>query len=298
MQKIFRTRQFMAGNYSVSGFVGTQGSAVSLLSNVANTGTYASPNASNSITVTGASLTIGNLSAASGVLLTNYQLPTQATGTGAITPKGLQVSLTGTPSKTYDGNTNAKLTSGDYTISGFVSGQTGAITQTVGSYASPNTGNGITVTTTLSTGNYSAGSGTNLSNYQLPTGPVAGKGNILPASSSGCHPKPTCGSGGWGIGFGWGIGIGGGISLGGGTKTTSGQSGGIGIGGGIGVGGGVVLGSGSKSNNGTGGTCSTSGGDTDGGGIGIGGGVGIGGGISLGGGTKTTSGQSGGSTES
>ena len=54
--------------------------------------------------------------------------------------RALTAAITGTPSKIYDGATGATLTSGDYTLTGFVAGQNATVTQTVGSYDSANAG--------------------------------------------------------------------------------------------------------------------------------------------------------------
>ena len=109
----------------------------------------------------------------------NYQLPASIANV-VITPAPLTVTLF-PKTKTYDSTTGAVLTAGtvstngDYTIGGFVSGQGAFITQTSGVYNFANastsglTSVATTVSTTLSPSNWTAKSGTVLSNYSLPT---------------------------------------------------------------------------------------------------------------------------------
>ena len=81
------------GSYTLTGFVSGEGGTVAQAQ-----GSYNSANVVGASTVT-ASLTAGNYTANNGTLLSNYVLPTSATGTGSITPA--QLSVTG--AKTYDG---------------------------------------------------------------------------------------------------------------------------------------------------------------------------------------------------
>src|SRR3954463_8902674 len=140
---------------------------------------YASKNA---LGTNGSTLQVTAYAVNDGNLGNNYAVTTN-TAAGTITPKALTaVSLTGTISKTYDGNASATLTPSNYTISGFVAGEGATVTDTVGSY-----GNGKDVqgpaapvsSAVLTAGDYSAASGTLLSNYDFSavTG-VAATGNI------------------------------------------------------------------------------------------------------------------------
>jgi filamentous hemagglutinin family protein len=149
------------GNFALTGFVAGESATINQ-----TTGTYASADAG-SWTVS-ASLTASNFDAHTGTLLSNYVLPTEAQGSGTIEQALLAVSITGDPTKTYDGNTDAALTSGDYSLTGFVAGQGATINQTAGSYASANAGS-WNVTASLSEANFDAENGTSLSNYVLPT---------------------------------------------------------------------------------------------------------------------------------
>ncbi|MGH8619392.1 MAG: MBG domain-containing protein, partial [Burkholderiales bacterium] len=114
----------------------------------------------------------------------NYSV-TLNSALGTITPAPLGVTLVGPVTKTYDGTTSAVLAPPNFTLSGLVGGESASVTQTVGVYATPNAGAGINVSTTLAGGDFSAGGGTLLSNYVLPTGPLnANVGTINPAALS------------------------------------------------------------------------------------------------------------------
>ena len=124
------------------------------------------------VSVSGLSLT--------GTAAGNYTL-TQPTGlTANITPQPLTVSFNGSPAKIYDGSTAATLTSGDFSINGFVSGQSAVVSQSPAVYASSNAGTNIGVTATLQPSDFTPGSGTSLSNYSFNS-TVTGTGTINPA---------------------------------------------------------------------------------------------------------------------
>ena len=168
-------------NYQLSGLVGSQSIGISQTS-----GSYASADVAAGIGVT-AALSSGDFAAGSGTLLTNYSLPTTAAGAiGAITPATLSVSLvSGSVSRTYNGTGSAPIASADYRLSGLAAGQSIIISPTIGSYASDNVGTAIGVTTTLSGGEFAAGTGTLLSNYVLPVGTFTSiAGVIAPAPLS------------------------------------------------------------------------------------------------------------------
>lgn len=160
-------------NYSISGFVGSEGATVTQTN-----GVFSSPNAG--AETVSANLSPSDFSANSGTNLGNYILPISASGNGAISQKLLFVSFIGSPTKVYDGTTNSVLTPLDFSLNGFVSGQGGSITQTVGTYSSANAGNGIGVTANISASDYSFNSGTLGSNYVLQIGRLTAIGNINP----------------------------------------------------------------------------------------------------------------------
>ena len=171
-------------NTNAASFAGTNFVAGGLLNGdkitSANGGTYASVNAANGISVTSPGA-IGNfvITDSSGAIpVFGYTLGTApvTAAVGQITPAQLTASITGTPTKTYDGTTTATLGSGNYLISGLVGGQTITVNQpnTVG-YASAEAG-AETITAGFKDTNFIAGIGTLLSNYILPT---AATGNGL-----------------------------------------------------------------------------------------------------------------------
>ena len=143
--------------------------------------TYNSADVVNASNVTVSGLSISGITGSNGSLTSDYSLASSSASVAAsITPAALTASLTGSISKVYDGTTTATLTSGDYTLSGFVSGQGATVTQTSGLYNSSNVVGATTVTATLGSGNFNADSGTSLSNYTLPTS-ASGAASITPA---------------------------------------------------------------------------------------------------------------------
>ncbi|WP_353229036.1 MBG domain-containing protein [Novosphingobium sp.] len=136
-----------------------------------NVGSYA---------ITGSGLTGAN---------SNYQF-TFAQGAGNATALTISkaplivvtAGLTGSITKVYDGTLAATLTSANYVLSGFVTGQGATVNQTAGTYASANVGSGISVTANLSAANFVANAGTDLGNYSLPTSATGNIGAITPAS--------------------------------------------------------------------------------------------------------------------
>jgi filamentous hemagglutinin family protein len=160
------------GNYQLFGFVGTDGATVTQ-----TVGQYADKNAG--IRQVTALLSSSDFVPNSGTNLANYTLPSEAAGPGTIAPGPLTLAIIGNPTKAYDGTRIASLTSGNYQLSGFISGESATVTQTVGSYSDRNAGARI-VTASLAAGDFSAGSGTSLSNYILPT-VALGAGTITQA---------------------------------------------------------------------------------------------------------------------
>ncbi|GLQ45809.1 hypothetical protein GCM10007862_08600 [Dyella lipolytica] len=164
-------------NFIVSGFVAGQSASISQTSS----STYATPNAGTGIAIT-ANLEASDFTAASGTLLSNYSFPASVRGTGAINPIVLVGGIVNNPTKVYDATTAATLSSSNYSLSGLLPGQSITVTQTSGTYGSPNAGvEPVSANLTLS--NYAAGSGTLLSNYVLPAF-MSGYGTITPAPVS------------------------------------------------------------------------------------------------------------------
>ena len=101
-----------------------------------------------------------------------------------ITPAGLSAivaSLTGTTSKVYDGTTTATLTPGNFSLSGFATGEGASVTKTSGTYDTAGAGTNKSVTVSLSASDYAAVGGTLLSNYTLPTTVSGAIGTITKA---------------------------------------------------------------------------------------------------------------------
>mgnify|MGYP006279419505 CR=1 FL=1 len=106
------------------------------------------------------------------------------TTTADINQKSLTVSIDGDPTKVYDGTAEATLASGDYTVGGLVNPETVTVEKTTGTYDQADVGDpinvNVTLDNTLPTADFSAGTGTLLSNYALPTS-ASGNGAITTA---------------------------------------------------------------------------------------------------------------------
>ncbi len=124
-------------------------------------------------------------------------MPTKASGAGTITPKTLTASIIGDPTKPYDGNTTASLTSSNFSLSGLIGSENFTVTQTSGTYNSKDVLTASTVTASLSADDFTAANGTLASDYTLPT-TASGAGTITPetltASIIGDPTKPYGGN--------------------------------------------------------------------------------------------------------
>ncbi len=166
-------------NYEVLGAI--PGESISL-NPYPPTGDYATRN----VGYQGVSTTLpaGDFQAGPNTLLSNYALPTVASGMGTIVPRpvsgGLSASITDNPSKTYDGNTIATIPASDFTFSGFVGTDSATVSHTItGQYATKNAGSQA-VTAALAAADLTPGAGTDLSDYSFPV-TAYGTGTILPA---------------------------------------------------------------------------------------------------------------------
>ncbi len=165
------TAVLTSANFSLTGLIGSENFTVTQIS-----GTYNSKDVASANTVT-ATLGGGDFTTTGGALATNYVLPTTASGAGHITTATLTASITGDPTRPYNGNTNATLTSANFSLSGLASGEGFTVTQTVGTYNSKDVAAANTVTASLSAGQFTAGAGTLVTNYALPT-TASGPGHI------------------------------------------------------------------------------------------------------------------------
>ena len=104
----------------------------------------------------------------------------------------MNAAITGTPTKTYDSTTTARLTSGNFALSGFVGSQGATVAALTGAYNSPDVTTANTVSATLVAPEFTANAGTSFSNYTLPTA-ASGAGAIsaaaLTAAIAGTPPK-------------------------------------------------------------------------------------------------------------
>lgn len=133
-----------SGNYLISGLVGGQTITVNQPNSVA----YASSEAgAEQVT---ALFKDTNFIAGIGTQLSNYVLPTIATGAGMINQANVVLSGILANSKVYDGTTLAGLDTSNQNLFGIISGDIGnvSLVQGTGTFASRNVGNNLTVTLT------------------------------------------------------------------------------------------------------------------------------------------------------
>ncbi len=180
-----------AGNFSLSGLV--TGESISVTK---TTGLYNSADVATATSVS-TTLAASDFTAGAGTALANYVLPTTASGAGHITAVTLTASIIGNPTKPYDGTANATLAAGNFSLSGLVSGQSISVTKTTGLYDSADVATATSVSTTLAASDFTAGAGTALANYVLPT-TASGAGHItavtLTAAIIGNPTKPYDGT--------------------------------------------------------------------------------------------------------
>src|SRR5438477_6324290 len=158
-------------NFSLSGLATGESFTVTQTAGMYNSKDVASAN-----TVT-ASLSAGQFTAGAGTSATNYVLPTTASGAGHITAVTVTASIINNPTKPYDGNTGATLTSASFLLSGLVGTESFTVTQTSGTYNSKDVATAATVSATLAAGDFTAAMGTLATNYNLPTS-ASGPGHI------------------------------------------------------------------------------------------------------------------------
>ncbi|MCW1920274.1 YDG domain-containing protein [Rhodobacter sp. KR11] len=118
-----------------------------------------------------------NLAFGGGGAFANYSLPTLALGSGQIDRATLVVSITGTPSKLYDGTTSATLTAANYTVTGLAPGEAVTLTPGPATYAALDPGT-QTLTAALTRFSYAPEGATDLANYVLDL-EASGPGVIL-----------------------------------------------------------------------------------------------------------------------
>jgi len=141
----------------------------------AATGSVRSPNAANGLDVTTSGFALAGSRAA------NYRVNAVTGLTANINKAPIVATITGNPTKPYDGSNSVTLLAGDYTLSGFVNGQGASIPQSSTSrYLGVNAGGNVGLASTLSVSDFVANAGTNLANYALPTAASGTRGTITP----------------------------------------------------------------------------------------------------------------------
>lgn len=130
------------------------------------------------------SYSITNTSSASAL---GYNLSYGA-GTLTVNRASLSASLVGLIQKEYDGTTAANnLTNTNFNLTGWINGEGATLNQSLGAYSSANVNSNTpsgkgSVTANLSNTNFTANSGTDLNNYNLPAFATGNIGVITPAT--------------------------------------------------------------------------------------------------------------------
>ncbi|HET9741527.1 MAG TPA: YDG domain-containing protein [Terriglobales bacterium] len=124
-------------------------------------------------TINFAGLTLAGAQAA------DYTLQIQSGVPGNITPVTVTASITGTPTKTYDGTTNATLTSSNYVLAGLVGTEKFTVTKTTGTLTIRNAGVPNNVSVNLAAADFTPSNGAVATNYNLPTS-ATGTASITP----------------------------------------------------------------------------------------------------------------------
>ncbi|WP_233200892.1 S-layer family protein [Limnohabitans sp. G3-2] len=125
-----------------------------------------------SVRPSGAVLSTGNVN--------NYNF-IYGDSTHTVNPAPLSATLTGSSSKVYDGSTAVTLTAGNFALSGFANSEGASVSQTAGTLDTANVGTSKAVTAALGSSDFAANSGTQLSNYILPTSASGSMGSVTPA---------------------------------------------------------------------------------------------------------------------
>ncbi|HEU4869649.1 MAG TPA: PxKF domain-containing protein, partial [Pyrinomonadaceae bacterium] len=97
--------------------------------------------------------------------------------TFSIDKRTLTASIINDPTKVYDGNANAILAPGNFSIANLVAGQNFTVTKTTGTYNSADVAVANLVSTTLAASDFTPTGGANANNYNLPTS-ASGPGHI------------------------------------------------------------------------------------------------------------------------
>ncbi|MGH8145601.1 MAG: YDG domain-containing protein [Rhodanobacteraceae bacterium] len=167
---------FTGSNFNASGLLGGDQIAS------ASGGSYASVDVGSGIAVTSPGAIADFVIKNNGAPVYGYALTGSSVvgNIGKITPRPLTATIVGNPTKIYDGTTTATLTSANYNLGGFVAGQGATVSQPSSiAYAGSDAGSQA-LNATFSVTNFTADSGTQLSNYMLPID-ATGTGTITQA---------------------------------------------------------------------------------------------------------------------
>ncbi|HTF95444.1 MAG TPA: YDG domain-containing protein, partial [Cellvibrio sp.] len=122
--------------------------------------------------------------AGTGADLSNYSFNSTAQTTSNILPKPLQVTFQAPVVKIDDGSVNAPLSSGNFSVSGLIAGDSIVVTKNLGQFADAQPGTGKTVTVLLTNADYAALAGTSLGNYLLVNALLTGDFGQIQAATT------------------------------------------------------------------------------------------------------------------
>src|SRR5262249_40761182 len=125
------------------------------------------------------SLAAGDFTPTNGAIATNYVLPATASGPGHISPLTLTAEIINDPTRPYNGNTDATLTSANFKLTPQVGSESFTVTQTAGAYNSKDALAAKPASASLAAGDFTPIGGAVASNYTLPT-TASGPGHITP----------------------------------------------------------------------------------------------------------------------
>ena len=167
------TASLNLGGATITGLVPADAGNVSLSTSGA-AGTFSQSDVGSNLPVSVNGLTLAGSAAG------NYSVTGISGLVANITPAPLTITFLGSPTKVYDGTVGVTLTQSNYTISGFVGGESATIGQVSGSYDTPHAGTGKTVTATLRSSDFVPAAGTSMSNYTFSSAVTSASGIITP----------------------------------------------------------------------------------------------------------------------
>ncbi|PYV25335.1 MAG: hypothetical protein DMG27_10330 [Acidobacteria bacterium] len=172
----FSGKTYGDGPFGLSATGGDSGNAVTFSSTTTGVCTASGTNGSTVTIVAAGSCSIKASQAGNA----NYSAAPDVTRSFSVAAKNLTASIINNPTKIYDGNSSATLTSANFSLSGLVGSDNFTVTKAAGTYNSKDVATATTVTASLALGDFTALGSTVATNYTLPT-TASGAGTITTA---------------------------------------------------------------------------------------------------------------------